>query len=100
MKWAFGLRYYNPWSEVQHSTFHLLDALIIVMNFTIIFLQGPAQEVVGLLVILRLWRLVKLLGGQSYSRCPISIKDLLDRLRSRRGSGRIEQDIKMPSRNL
>jgi hypothetical protein len=74
-KWAFGLRYYNPWSEVEHSTFHLLDALIIVMNFTIIFLQGPAQEIVGLLVILRLWRLVKLLGGQS-KHCAVSIKDL------------------------
>ncbi|CAG7847407.1 SubName: Full=Uncharacterized protein {ECO:0000313/EMBL:CCA68166.1} [Serendipita indica DSM 11827] len=61
--WVFGFEYYNPWSDVPHSTFHLFDAFIILMNFTIIFLQGPAQEIVGLLVILRLWRLIKLLGG-------------------------------------
>jgi len=68
IQWAFGLGYYNPWSEVEHSTFHLLDAFIIIMNFTILFLQGPAQELVGLLILLRLWRLVKLLGGECFSR--------------------------------
>lgn len=63
--WALGLEYYNPWSDVPHSAFHLFDALIIIINFTILFLQGPAQELVGLLIILRLWRLIKLLGGVS-----------------------------------
>lgn len=60
---AFGPSYYNPWSDITHSTFHLIDAIIIIMNFTILFLQGPAQEVGELLILLRLWRLVKLLGG-------------------------------------
>ena len=68
--WVFGIDYYNPWSDVQHSTFHLFDALIILMNFTILFLQGAAQEIVGLLVLLRLWRLIKLLGGTLFlSKC-------------------------------
>ncbi|KAG8749977.1 hypothetical protein FRC14_000909 [Serendipita sp. 396] len=61
--WVFGFDYYNPWSGVQHSTFHLLDAIIIILNFVFMFLQGPAQEIGELLILLRIWRLVKLLGG-------------------------------------
>ncbi|KAG8839574.1 hypothetical protein FRB91_006925, partial [Serendipita sp. 411] len=61
--WVFGFDYYNPWSGVQHATFHLLDAIIIILNFVFMFLQGPAQEIGELLILLRIWRLVKLLGG-------------------------------------
>ncbi|KAG8834165.1 hypothetical protein FRC17_009425 [Serendipita sp. 399] len=61
--WVFGFDYYNPWSDVPHSTFHLLDAIIIITNFVLMFLQGPAQQIGELLILLRLWRLVKLLGG-------------------------------------
>lgn len=61
--YAFGFRYYNPWSDVHHSTFHFFDALIIILNFALLFLSGPAQELVALIVLLRLWRLIKLLGG-------------------------------------
>jgi hypothetical protein len=66
---AFGWRFYYPWSDEPHSTFHLLDALIIIMNFAILFLRGPGQEIGGLIVLLRLWRLVKLLGGKSATLC-------------------------------
>jgi voltage-gated hydrogen channel 1 len=61
--WAFGIDYYLPWSDVKHSTLHLLDAIIIIMNFAVLFIQGPAQDIFELLVLLRLWRMVKLLGG-------------------------------------
>ncbi|KAJ6455680.1 hypothetical protein C8R45DRAFT_1035344 [Mycena sanguinolenta] len=64
--WAIGWTFYNPWSGVPHASLHLFDAFIIVMTFVLeIVLKGREQELAGLLVILRLWRLVKLVGGVS-----------------------------------
>ena len=84
--WAFGLHYYNPLSkDVPHSGnlpcdfidtvtetfeplgFHLFDAFVIVTSFiTDVALHGRERELAGLLVLLRLWRLVKLVGGAKY----------------------------------
>ncbi|KIJ68981.1 hypothetical protein HYDPIDRAFT_23848 [Hydnomerulius pinastri MD-312] len=62
--WAFGFRFYLPFSGVPHAPLHLFDAIIIVTTFVLEFvLKGRERELAGLLIILRLWRLVKLVGG-------------------------------------
>ena len=81
--WAFGLRYYNPLSkDVPHSSkmprcsintateisespgFHLFDAFVIISSFILdVVLRGRERELAGLLILLRLWRLIKLVGG-------------------------------------
>jgi len=64
--WALGPRFYNPFGSVPHAALHCLDALIIVTTFVLeVVLKGREQELAGLLIILRLWRLVKLVGGVS-----------------------------------
>jgi len=64
--WALGLRFYNPFGRVPHASLHLFDAFIILTTFVLeIVLRGKEQELAGLLIILRLWRLIKLVGGVS-----------------------------------
>ncbi|KAJ3742196.1 hypothetical protein DFH05DRAFT_1527894 [Lentinula detonsa] len=61
---AFGLEYYNPFGAVPHAILHDFDAVIIVTTFILeVFLKGKQRELAGLLIVLRLWRLVKLVGG-------------------------------------
>ncbi|KAK3816063.1 MAG: hypothetical protein J3Q66DRAFT_191970 [Benniella sp.] len=58
---AFGPRYF--WKGTRHGVLHLLDAIIILISFLLeIFLHGAAQELTSLLIIFRLWRVVKLTG--------------------------------------
>lgn len=65
--YAFGLKFYNPFGPVPHSVLHLFDAFIIVTTFILeVVLKGREQELASLLIILRLWRLVKLVGGESF----------------------------------
>ncbi len=62
--WAFGLQYYNPLGQVTHASLHLFDAAIIITTFVLeITLKGKERELGALLIVLRLWRLVKLVGG-------------------------------------
>ncbi|KAF8628401.1 hypothetical protein AX15_003925 [Amanita polypyramis BW_CC] len=62
--WAFGFSYYNPLGDIPYALLHMCDALIIVTTFTLeILLKGRERELAGLLIVLRLWRLVKLVGG-------------------------------------
>ena len=72
--WAFGLDFYHPCSDVHYSALHLFDAIIIVTTFTLEFvLKGKERELAALLILLRLWRLVKLVGGRvSFILIPIS----------------------------
>jgi len=71
--WALGLQYMNPFGPVSHASLHLFDAIIITTTFVLeVILRGKEQELAGLLVILRLWRLVKLVGGN----LPISLDSL------------------------
>lgn len=61
---AFGPQFFNPFGPVPHAVLHLFDALIIVITFIFeVVLKGREKELAGLLIILRLWRLVKLVGG-------------------------------------
>jgi len=62
--WAFGIKFYLPYFGHPHALLHLFDAIIVVTTFVLEFvLKGRERELAGLLVILRLWRLVKLVGG-------------------------------------
>ncbi|KIL69657.1 hypothetical protein M378DRAFT_190071 [Amanita muscaria Koide BX008] len=62
--WAFGPRYYNPSGTVPHASLHLFDAFIILATFTLeAVLKGKERELAGLLIVFRLWRIVKLVGG-------------------------------------
>lgn len=63
--WAMGVNFYNPFGPTLHAGFHLFDAFIIAVTFILeAILKGREQELAGLLIILRLWRLVKLVGGE------------------------------------
>ncbi|KAF9127622.1 hypothetical protein BGW39_005747 [Mortierella sp. 14UC] len=59
--YAFGLGYF--WTGNPHGILHLADALIIIISFLLeVFLTGAEQELGALLIIFRLWRIVKLTG--------------------------------------
>lgn len=63
--WAFGVEFYNPFGKVTHARFHLFDAVIILTTFVLeAVLKGRERELAGLLIVLRLWRLIKLVGGK------------------------------------
>jgi len=67
--WALGLQYMNPFGPVTYASLHLFDSIIITTTFILeVVLRGKERELAGLLVVLRLWRLVKLVGG-----IPISL---------------------------
>ncbi|RFU29682.1 hypothetical protein B7463_g6674, partial [Scytalidium lignicola] len=52
--WAFGWSYFQSW-------FHCFDATVIVASFLIdVVLKGVVEEVASLVVILRLWRFLKI----------------------------------------
>ncbi|KAB2575092.1 Ion transport [Lasiodiplodia theobromae] len=53
--WAFGLSYFN-------SKFHCLDAVVIIASFIVdLLLRGPLEEVATLVIVLRLWRVFKII---------------------------------------
>ncbi|KAF9897373.1 hypothetical protein BX616_005721 [Lobosporangium transversale] len=59
--YAFGPLYF--WRGTKHGILHLLDALIILTSFILeLVLRGAAVELSGLLIIFRLWRIIKLTG--------------------------------------
>jgi hypothetical protein len=63
--WSLGFEFYIPNGPVLHASLHLFDAVIIVTTFVLeVILRGKERELAGLLVILRLWRLLKLVGGK------------------------------------
>lgn len=63
--WSLGFEFYDPRGRAPHATLHIFDAVIIVTTFVLeVILKGKERELAGLLVILRLWRLLKLVGGE------------------------------------
>ncbi|THZ13195.1 hypothetical protein D6C91_08003 [Aureobasidium pullulans] len=53
--WAFGFQYFR-------SKFHCFDATVIVASFIIdVLLRGILEEVASLVIILRLWRVIKIM---------------------------------------
>lgn len=72
--WAMGPSYFNPFGHFPHAGLHLFDALVIIGTFVLeVVLRGRERELAGLLIILRLWRLVKLVGGECrFERATVS----------------------------
>ncbi|KAG5656047.1 hypothetical protein KAF25_001617 [Fusarium avenaceum] len=53
--WAFGWKYFKSW-------FHCFDAFIVIAGFvTDVLLRGIVEEVASLIVVMRLWRVVKII---------------------------------------
>ncbi|CCL98437.1 uncharacterized protein FIBRA_00434 [Fibroporia radiculosa] len=66
--WSFGPRFYTPGSRITHSSLHFFDAVVIITTFVFeVVLRGRERELASLLIILRLWRLVKLVQGIAVS---------------------------------
>jgi len=62
--WSFGLEFYNPYGRFPHAPLHIFDTIIIITTFVLeAVLRGKERELAGLLITLRLWRLLKLAGG-------------------------------------
>jgi len=54
----------NPFGSTPHASLHLFDSIVIITTFVLeVVLRGKERELAGLIVVLRLWRLVKLVGG-------------------------------------
>ena len=66
--WSIGFEFYNPKGRFPHASLHIFDAIIIVTTFVLeVVLRGKERELAGLLIILRLWRLLKLVGGEKFA---------------------------------
>ncbi|PIL24133.1 transporter [Ganoderma sinense ZZ0214-1] len=66
--WALGARKFNPFSGQPHAALHFFDAIVIITTFVLeVILRGRERELASLLVVLRLWRLVKLVQGIAVS---------------------------------
>ncbi|TFK76547.1 hypothetical protein BDN72DRAFT_831129 [Pluteus cervinus] len=62
--WAFGWKTYNPFGDHPYAGLHLFDAFIVISTFALeVGLKGAESEVAALLIMFRLWRFVRLLGG-------------------------------------
>ena len=60
---------FETWTRYFSSPFHILDATVIVAGLTIdIWLHGVQAEVASLVVILRLWRVLKII--EEYAAVP------------------------------
>jgi len=78
---VFGIQYYT---KVHHWKLHLFDAIIVLTTFFLeFFLSGKQREVAGLLVLFRLWRLIKVLSTFAVGLMEYD-EDKLDRLSSQR----------------
>jgi voltage-gated hydrogen channel 1 len=63
--WSLGFKFYNSRGPITHASLHVFDALIILTTFMLeVVLRGRERELAGLLIILHLWRLLKLVGGE------------------------------------
>ena len=52
----------TAYKRFLHSWFHIFDALVIVASFLIdVLTRGVVEEVASLVIILRLWRFVKII---------------------------------------
>ncbi|KAK0459624.1 uncharacterized protein EV420DRAFT_1536868 [Desarmillaria tabescens] len=97
--WAFGLQYYNPLGQVTHAPLHLFDAAIIITTFLLeITLKGKERELGALLIVLRLWRLVKLVGGITVGAGEISEENDEALLDARRQLESLKSELEIVSR--
>jgi len=78
--WAFGLNYFR-------SKFHCFDAMIILTSFVIdVLLRGILEEVASIVIVLRLWRVFKIIEELS-----VSAEDQMEELQLRLEAAEQEQ---------
>jgi len=106
--WAFGIRYFDPFGSskseyadgsgggggvgegkekerVVYGKLHLFDAVVVFTTFVLeVVLRGRERELAGLLILLRLWRLVKLVGGVAVGAGEIREEDVQELVDARR----------------
>lgn len=59
---------------------HLFDAFVVITTFVLeIVLKGKEEELAALLIILRFWRIVKLVEGESHIWAMMQIFDMSGR---------------------
>jgi len=62
---AFGPQFYNPFGKTPLAALHLFDAFVVITTFVLeVALKGREEELAALLIILRFWRIVKLVEGE------------------------------------
>jgi len=89
---AFWSQILQPFGSVRTRVLHLLMLYHLDYLYPRVVLRGREQELASLLIILRLWRLVKLVGGDRLHLCSM-MSQLVFLQRGRRGalrSGRID----------
>jgi len=65
---AFGPGYYTPGSDHPHWFLHCLDLIVIATTLVFeIVLRGKEREVMGLLIIFRFWRIIKVMEAVALS---------------------------------
>jgi DNA repair exonuclease SbcCD ATPase subunit len=84
-----------------HSWFHCVDALVIIAGLVIdVLLHGPLEEAASLIVILRLWRIFKIVEELSAG-AQEEMDDLEEKIRRLEGeNGRLNQEIVQERRRL
>ncbi|KAI8098664.1 uncharacterized protein BX664DRAFT_381349 [Halteromyces radiatus] len=93
---AFGPKYYLPGTE--HWKLHIFDVTVVVSTFILdIVLRGKEREVAGLLIIFRLWRIVKVMDavvkGLSYTN-EEQVEELIKQLEeSKQARALLEQQL-------
>ncbi|KAI8378977.1 hypothetical protein BD560DRAFT_324709 [Blakeslea trispora] len=76
---AFGPGYY--WPGYPHWKLHVFDVLVVSTTFVLeVILKGKEREVAGLLIIFRLWRVVKIIEAAIRS-VSLSHQEELDELK-------------------
>ncbi|KAJ8078667.1 hypothetical protein AAF712_001354 [Marasmius tenuissimus] len=82
---TLGPKHYDPLGDTPHAALHLFDALIIIATFVLeVILKGRERELASLLIVLRLWRLIKLVGGVAVGAGEIGEGDAKELAESRK----------------
>ncbi|KAI0035706.1 hypothetical protein K488DRAFT_76414 [Vararia minispora EC-137] len=91
--WSLGFRHYVP-GKVPHAPLHLFDAAIIITTFVLEFvLRGRERELAELLIVLRLWRVVKLVGGVAVGATEIQEEDSEEIAELKRELERVQEQL-------
>jgi hypothetical protein len=78
---AFGPKFYNPFGGFPLAPLHLFDAIVIIATFVLeLVLRGKEEEFAALLIVLRFWRIVKLVEGKACFSFLVSFHTPDDRL--------------------
>ncbi|KAK7043583.1 hypothetical protein VNI00_008194 [Paramarasmius palmivorus] len=97
--YAFGPHYYNPFADAPFGVLHVFDAIIIITTFILeVFLKGRERELASLLIVFRLWRLVKLVGGIAVGAGELGEEGAKELADTQRELGRVRDQLEATRR--